>query len=116
MKPTETFCSNGSPVIPSMSVLLPLTRRFGRSGLRSCSRVRASADIRPGASRKGRFAYSTDGVTFLPIGTGFTLNNAWQFFMGYRFAVFNYATTALGGAVDVEAFELTGPPLDFPTL
>ena len=61
--------------------------------------LRASADIRPGASRKGRFAYSTDGVTFLPIGTGFTLNNAWQFFMGYRFAVFNYATTALGGAV-----------------
>jgi len=29
--------------------------------------------------------------------------------MGYRFAIFNFATTALGGAVTVNHFELTSP-------
>jgi hypothetical protein len=43
------------------------------------------------------------------LGPAFTLNNAWQFFMGYRFAVFNYATQALGGAVTVRRFDLTVP-------
>ena len=36
-----------------------------------------------------------------PSGPAFTLNNDWQFFMGYRFGIFNYATQALGGAVTV---------------
>ena len=71
--------------------------------------LRANADIRPGSGRQARFSYSTDGVTFTPLGSGFTLNNAWQFFMGYRFGVFNHATQALGGAVTVQRFELTTP-------
>ena len=29
--------------------------------------------------------------------------------MGYRFAMFNYATQALGGAVTVRRFDLTTP-------
>jgi hypothetical protein len=29
--------------------------------------------------------------------------------MGYRFAVFNHATTALGGAVTVKRFEVSTP-------
>ncbi len=29
--------------------------------------------------------------------------------MGYRFGIFNYATTALGGAVTVRRFDLTTP-------
>jgi hypothetical protein len=37
------------------------------------------------------------------------MNNAWQFFMGYRYAIFNYATTTLGGTVTVSRFELTTP-------
>jgi hypothetical protein len=32
-----------------------------------------------------------------------------QFFMGYRYGIFNYATKALGGAVTVERFELSTP-------
>lgn len=71
--------------------------------------LRVAADIRPGANRQGRFSYSTDGTTFTSVGSAFTMNNAWQFFMGYRFAIFNYATTALGGAVTVKSFELTTP-------
>ena len=71
--------------------------------------LRATADIRPGSGRQGRFSYSTDGVNFTALGPAFTLNNAWQFFMGYRFAIFNYATQALGGAVTVTRFDLTTP-------
>jgi beta-xylosidase len=71
--------------------------------------LRANADIRPGSGRQGRFSYSTDGVNFTPLGPALTLNNAWQFFMGYRFGIFNYATSALGGAVTVERFDLTTP-------
>ncbi|WP_238006286.1 family 43 glycosylhydrolase [Dactylosporangium sp. AC04546] len=69
--------------------------------------LRATADIRPGSGRQARFSYSTDGVTFTPLGTALTLNNAWQFFMGYRYGVFNYATRSLGGAVTVQRFEQT---------
>ncbi|MEE6261647.1 family 43 glycosylhydrolase [Plantactinospora sonchi] len=71
--------------------------------------LRANADIRPGSGRQARFSYSTDGVNFVSLGNALTLNNAWQFFMGYRFAVFNHATQALGGAVTVRRFELSTP-------
>jgi len=71
--------------------------------------LRANADIRPGAGRQARFSYSTDGVNFTSFGPAFTLNNEWQFFMGYRFGIFNYATQALGGAVTVRRFELSTP-------
>ncbi|WP_433605526.1 family 43 glycosylhydrolase [Dactylosporangium sp. CA-139114] len=69
--------------------------------------LRATADIRPGSGRQARFSYSTDGVNFTALGPAFTLNNAWQFFMGYRYAVFNYATRSLGGAVTVRSFTQT---------
>ncbi|MCM0638575.1 family 43 glycosylhydrolase [Cellulomonas wangsupingiae] len=71
--------------------------------------LRTSADIRPGSGRQATFSYSTDGTTFRPLGPAFTLNNEWQFFMGYRFGIFNHATTALGGAVTVRSFDLTTP-------
>ncbi|MFB9547799.1 beta-xylosidase family glycoside hydrolase, partial [Micromonospora sagamiensis] len=71
--------------------------------------LRINADIRPGTGRQARFSYSTDGVTFTTLGPAFTLNNAWQFFMGYRYGIFNYATQALGGAVTVRRFETTTP-------
>ncbi|GGO24955.1 family 43 glycosylhydrolase [Micromonospora parathelypteridis] len=71
--------------------------------------LRANADIRPGSGRQARFSYSTDGVNFTSFGNALTLENNWQFFMGYRFAVFNHATQALGGAVTVRRFDLTTP-------
>ncbi|GAA0402421.1 hypothetical protein GCM10009530_62960 [Microbispora corallina] len=71
--------------------------------------LRVNADIRPGSGRQARFSYSTDGTTFTTLGPAFTLNNAWQFFMGYRFGIFNYATQALGGSVTVRRFDLTTP-------
>ncbi|GFJ87712.1 hypothetical protein Prum_013540 [Phytohabitans rumicis] len=71
--------------------------------------LRVNADVRPGSGRQARFSYSTDGTNFVNLGTAFTLNNAWQFFMGYRFGIFNYATTALGGSVTVNRFAITTP-------
>ncbi|GAA4309775.1 family 43 glycosylhydrolase [Streptomyces venetus] len=71
--------------------------------------LRAEADIRPGASRPGTFSYSTDGVTFTRLGPAFAMGNDWRFFMGYRFALFNHATQALGGSVRVTRFELSTP-------
>ncbi|GIJ51430.1 xylosidase [Virgisporangium aliadipatigenens] len=71
--------------------------------------LRVTADVRPGSGRTARFSYSTDGTNFTPLGSAFTLNNAWQFFMGYRYAMFNHATQALGGAVTVRSFDLTTP-------
>jgi beta-xylosidase len=71
--------------------------------------LRVTANIQPGAGRTATFSYSTNGTTFTNLGPAFTLNNAWQFFMGYRFGVFNYATTALGGAVTVNQFTVTAP-------
>ncbi|KAJ5490712.1 hypothetical protein N7539_002279 [Penicillium diatomitis] len=68
--------------------------------------LRAAADIRPGSGRTATFSYSTDGSSFVSIGHPFVLNNAWQFFMGYRYGIFNYATTALGGSVVVNSFDM----------
>jgi beta-xylosidase len=71
--------------------------------------LRVNADIRPGSGRTATFSYSTDGTTFTTLGPPFTLNNDWQFFMGYRFGVFDYATKALGGSVTVNRFAVTTP-------
>jgi beta-xylosidase len=71
--------------------------------------LRVAADIRPGAKQQGHFYYSMDGSQFTELGSAFTLNDAWQFFMGYRFAIFDYATLSLGGSVELASFELATP-------
>jgi beta-xylosidase len=71
--------------------------------------LRLAADIRPGAGRQGKFAYSTDGQTFTSIGPAYAMDNSWEFFMGYRYGIFNFATTATGGAVTVKSFTLSTP-------
>jgi hypothetical protein len=71
--------------------------------------LRASANIRPGADRTAVFSYSTDGKTFKTLGPPFVLNNKWQFFMGYRYGIFNYATASLGGVAKVRSFDVTSP-------
>ena len=68
--------------------------------------LRASANIRPGGDAAGQFSYSTDGSSFTELGTTFTMNTSREFFMGYRFGIFNFATEALGGSVKVGSFDL----------
>ena len=71
--------------------------------------LRVTADIRPGAGRTASFSYSLDGQTYETLGTPFVMNEQWMFFMGYRYAIFNYATRALGGEVKVRSFTMTAP-------
>ncbi|AEO61672.1 glycoside hydrolase family 43 protein [Thermothelomyces thermophilus ATCC 42464] len=68
--------------------------------------LRASMDARPDGERTARFGYSVDGgETFAGLGPAYQLYAGWPFFVGYRFAVFNYATKALGGSVTVLSLE-----------
>jgi len=34
------------------------------------------------------------------------MKREWNYFLGYRFGIFNYATQSLGGAVIVNSFEV----------
>ncbi len=68
--------------------------------------LRATADITPGPNREAHFFYSTDGTQFMPLGDAHVLSSDWQFFIGYRFAIFNFATKAAGGSVTVDSFTL----------
>lgn len=71
--------------------------------------LRAAADIRPGADRTAEFSYSVDGKNFKPLGPAYVLNNRWQFFMGYRYAIFSYATKTLGGEAKIASFDVETP-------
>lgn len=66
--------------------------------------LRIQADIRPGGTKNAQFYWSTDGSSFTQIGGSFAMKTEWQFFMGYRYGIFNYATKALGGSVVVNSF------------
>lgn len=73
--------------------------------------LRAYANIQPGSGRTGSFYYSTNGTSFYSIRTPYTLNNTWQFFIGYQYSIFNYVTVLLGGSVLVSSFEMeSGAP------
>lgn len=74
----------------------------------SCIWLRVSADIRPGAAR-GTFSRNIDGITFTCLGPDFFTGSNWRLFTGYRFALFNHATPALGGSVRLTRFELSTP-------
>jgi len=69
--------------------------------------LRLAVDVRPGSGRQGKFSYSTDGTTFTALGPAYGMNNSWEFFMGYRYGIFNFATSAIGGAVSVKSFDLS---------
>jgi len=71
--------------------------------------LRVAADIHPGPGHTANFSYSLDGKSFEPLGPPFVLNANWPFFMGYRYAIFNYATQSLGGDVAVQSFAITTP-------
>jgi beta-xylosidase len=53
---------------------------------------------------KGYFYYSLDGSTWKSIGNTLQMSYTMPHFMGYRFALFNYATKSTGGYVDFDYF------------
>lgn len=55
--------------------------------------------------------YSLDGKNWLPIGKPFKMTYDYRkFFMGQRFAIYNYATKEPGGYIDVDYFKYFFPP------
>ncbi len=52
------------------------------------------------------FFYSLDGKQWTKIGTQLKMNYDMPHFMGYRFALFNYAWKTLGGYVDFDYFRI----------
>jgi beta-xylosidase len=54
------------------------------------------------------FFYSLDGKTWIPLGTQLKMAYTFPQFMGYRFALFNYATKNIGGTADFDFFHITG--------
>jgi beta-xylosidase len=67
--------------------------------------LKASCDF---SERKdiANFFYSTDGVNWKPIGTTLRMAYTIPHFMGYRFALFNYASKQTGGFVDFDFFRI----------
>ena len=64
--------------------------------------LKINADFNPGRDI-ARFSYSSDGKNWTPIGEDFKMVFDYRrFFMGTRFAIYNYATASLGGYVDVD--------------
>ena len=53
------------------------------------------------------FFYSLDGTKWLPIGTPLKMLYTIPQFIGYRFALFNYATKETGGYVDFDYFHIS---------
>ena len=58
-----------------------------------------------------RFSYSLDGKTWKPIGKPLHMTYTLPHFMGYRFALFNYATQTAGGFADFDCFRVSGSGL-----
>jgi beta-xylosidase len=56
---------------------------------------------------KAYFYYSLDGTAWKAIGNTLQMSYTLPHFMGYRFALFNYATIATGGYVDFDWFRIS---------
>ena len=54
------------------------------------------------------FHYSLDGSEWSQIGDELQMSYTLPHFVGYRFAIFNYATESAGGFVDVDYFRIEG--------
>lgn len=68
--------------------------------------LKVTGDFRPGAKDNATFWYSIDGgKQWQQIGGNYQMRFDYRlFFMGTKFAIFNYATRQLGGYVDVDWF------------
>jgi beta-xylosidase len=56
---------------------------------------------------EANFFYSLDGKTWKALGTTLKMTYTFPHFMGYRFALFNYATKITGGAAAFDFFHIT---------
>jgi beta-xylosidase len=68
--------------------------------------LKASCDFKDRADRAA-FYYSLDGKQWTAIGKPLRMAYTLPHFMGYRFALFNYATKTPGGSVDFDYFRVS---------
>jgi beta-xylosidase len=68
--------------------------------------LRAAMDFRNQIDR-ATFYYSLDGNNWQAIGNVLQMSYTIPHFMGYRFALFNYATQTAGGFADFDYFRIT---------
>jgi len=83
---------------------IDLTKLYAKA--RKTIWLRIDADFQPGHNDAANFYYSTDGSQWEQIGTrDYRMTFDYRrFFMGTKFAIFNYATKKTGGYVDVDEF------------
>jgi hypothetical protein len=76
--------------------------------------LRIDGDFQPGHNDAANFYYSLDGDHWTQIGTKNyrCVFDYRRFFMGSKFAIFNYATKKTGGYIDVDAFVFHTPRID----
>jgi len=67
--------------------------------------LRAECDFRDRVDT-ATFAYSLDGESWVPIGEPLRMRYTLPHFMGYRFALFNFATKQPGGVADFDYFRV----------
>jgi len=67
--------------------------------------LKAACDFR-NKTDQAKFFYSLDGKKWIQIGDILQMKYTLPHFMGYRFALFNYATKEIGGHVDFDYFEI----------
>lgn len=63
-------------------------------------------NLNPGRKDRSYFYYSLDGKTWTRIGNAISMPYSMPHFMGYRFTIFNFATKAAGGYVDVDYYRI----------
>ena len=68
--------------------------------------LKAECNFKDRADRAA-FYYSLDGKQWTPIGKSVHMVYTLPHFMGYRFALFNYATKTIGGSVDFDYFRVS---------
>ncbi|AZT91394.1 carbohydrate-binding protein [Caldicellulosiruptor changbaiensis] len=56
---------------------------------------------------KAYFYYSYDGINWIKFGSDLAMRYTIPHFMGYRFAIFNFATKQTGGYVDIDFFKFS---------
>ncbi len=69
--------------------------------------LKLTGDFQPGHNDAANFYYSLDGKEWTKIGTtDYRMRFDYRrFFMGSKFAIFNYATLRTGGFIDVDSFD-----------
>ena len=74
--------------------------------------LRITGDFRPGKNDAANFFYSLDGEKWEQIGSkNYRMRFDYRrFFMGSKFAIFNYATKKIGGYIDVDKFDYSVEP------